>query len=66
MSLKLSQYQGSYVVVTDNNGVRHEGKVVLFTPAKDNDVNEDAIAIDSGVWLDESDIHSIHILDKTA
>ncbi len=57
--LDLSQFRHKRVVVIDAYGETYTGKVNLFTAAKDNDTNEDAIALDCGVWLDESDIKEI-------
>lgn len=62
MKHNLSQYHyGDSVVVTDTDGKEYQGIITLFTPAKDNEVDEDAIAIDSGYWFDESDIQSIKL-----
>lgn len=49
------------VKVIDINGKMHIGKVVLYTQPNDND-GEEAIALSSGVWLDESDIKSIELV----
>ncbi|MCD8219194.1 MAG: hypothetical protein LUC50_02245 [Ruminococcus sp.] len=63
--MNLEQYFEKNVRVTSVNGVKYTGKVDVFAYAKDNDTNEDAIAITSaGLWLDESDIKSIEILEN--
>ncbi len=63
--MKLAQYKGKNVVVHSIGGNTYSGIVNLYTPAKDNDINEDAIAIYSaGIWLDESDIKSIEIVES--
>lgn len=55
----LSTFRGKRVSVTDVDGERYTGKVTMFTYGKDNETGEDAIVIDSSVWLEESDISEI-------
>ncbi len=63
--MNLEQYFNRRVRVIDKLGKAYVGVVDVFTYAKDNDVNEDAIAISGvGIWLDESDIQSIELIDN--
>lgn len=63
MKHNLSQFQNKKVKVIDMEDDVYIGNVVLFTPAKDNDSEEDAIAISSGIWLDEGEIKSIEVVE---
>lgn len=56
--MTLSKYEGKNVQVVDNDGKVYKGKVDLYTPAHDND-GQEAIALDSGYWLDADDIKTI-------
>jgi hypothetical protein len=61
--MKLKDYKGKRIRAVVVNGDIYIGKVILFTPATDNEINEDAIALDTGWWLDESDIKTIEIIN---
>lgn len=58
--MKLEQFYGKKVKVIDVQGKAHIGKVDVYTQPNDND-GQEAIALTTGVWLDESDIRSIEI-----
>ena len=58
--MNLKDYVGKQVRVIGKNGTVYVGNVIQYTPAPDNASNEDAIALDSGWWLDASDIREIH------
>ena len=64
MKEKLSNYLGKNVEVVSLNGKIYRGCVDLFTPARDNDDEEDAISSPSGWWLGESEIKSIRIVEE--
>lgn len=59
--MKLNIYRNKKVKVVDVNNKTYIGKVELYTQPNDND-GEEAISLDSGVWLDESDIKSIELV----
>ncbi len=59
--MNLDEYYGKMVRVADNYGKIHIGKVDVYAQPNDND-GEEAIALSSGVWLDESDIKSIELV----
>ena len=59
--LRLSQYENKPVSIVTSDGEKIVGKVTLFTPAKDNDENEDAIVVNNSVWLDAHEIKTIEI-----
>ncbi len=59
--MKLNTYRNKNVRVIDANGKMYVGKVDLYTQPNDND-GEEAIALSSGIWLDESDIQSIELI----
>jgi len=61
--MKLKDYKGKRIRAVGVNDDIYIGKVTLFTPATDNEINEDAIALDTGWWLDESDIKTIEIIN---
>lgn len=56
--MKLNAYRNKKVKVIDINDKIHIGKVELYTQPNDND-GQEAIALTTGIWLDESDIKSI-------
>lgn len=56
--MKLKDYYGKSVLVSDTYGNQHTGIVELYTQPNDNDGKE-AIALSSGVWLDDDEIKSI-------
>ncbi len=58
--LKLEQYDEKLVRVVDIDGKVHLGFVDIYTQPNDNDPEgEEAIALDTGVWLNETAIKSI-------
>lgn len=59
--MKLNIYRNKKVKVVDVNNKTYIGKVELYTQPNDND-GEEAISLDSGVWLDGSDIKSIELV----
>ena len=56
--MNLEQYYEKNVKVIDVYGKTHIGKVDVYTQPNDND-GQEAIALTTGVWLDESEIRSI-------
>jgi hypothetical protein len=60
--MKLKDYDGQKVRVVDVYGKTHIGFVDSYTQPNDND-GQEAITLTSGVWLDESDIKSIEIVN---
>lgn len=56
--MALEDYYGKNVEVLDTYGNTHSGKMSLYVQPNDNDGKE-AIALSSGVWLDEDEIKSI-------
>lgn len=56
--MKLKDYYGKSVLVSDTYENQHTGIVELYTQPNDNDGKE-AIALSSGVWLDDDEIKSI-------
>ena len=59
MSLKNKKKKN--VIVVTYSGKRYKGLVDIYTQPNDND-GEEAITLDCGVWLDESDIKTIEII----
>lgn len=58
ITMSLSIYRNKTVKVIDANNKIYIGRVNLYTQPNDND-GEEAIALDTGIWLDESEIKSI-------
>ena len=59
MSLK-NYYEKNVIVVTFSEK-KYKGLVDIYTQPNDND-DEEAITLDCGVWLNESDIKTIEII----
>ncbi len=49
--MKLSEYFGKDVFITDVDGSNWQGYVVTYTPAIDSDVGEDEIAVRTDAGL---------------
>jgi hypothetical protein len=58
--MNLLQYYEKSVIVIDIDGIEHRGIVNTYAQPNDND-GQEAIALTSGIWLDESDIKSIEL-----
>lgn len=56
--MSLKNYYEKNVIITTHSGKVYKGFVDVYTQPNDND-GEEAIALDCGVWLDESDIKTI-------
>ena len=59
-TMNLLQYYEKSVIVIDTDGVEHHGVVDTYAQPNDNE-GQEAIALTSGIWLDESDIKSIEL-----
>lgn len=60
--MRLKEYNGKRVKAIGVDGKIYTGKVLVYIPAPDNDPEEDAILLDSGWGLNESDIKEISII----
>jgi len=61
--MKLNEFVGKNVRVTDIDGAVYINTVIQFMPAPDNDPEEDGIGLASGWWLNESDIKEITVIE---
>ncbi|RHO50739.1 hypothetical protein DW115_01285 [Clostridium sp. AM09-51] len=59
--MSLKNYYEKNVIVVTYSGKRYKGLVDIYTQPNDNG-GEEAITLDCGVWLDESDIKTIEII----
>lgn len=59
--MNLKNYYEKNVIVVTYSGKKYKGFVDIYTQPNDND-GEEAITLDCGVWLDESDIKTIVII----
>ena len=61
-NLNLDVYENKKVKIVDIDGDTFIGKVTLYTQPNDND-GQEAVALDTGWWFDESDIKSIEVVE---
>ncbi len=61
--MNLENLYNKKIEVIDVYGHNHVGIVELYTQPNDNDGKE-AIALSSGIWLDEDEIKSINLITE--